>query len=139
MRSSFAIVILIILVSISIFGFVGLAEMHRAMGSSCPGNFSATGTPCPVNDGVFAFSLFHTKALQGLSQSGFLNISPMFFLAMVLLAFAVALIVSAGSLSSLLSRSHFKKNYEDKVRDDGTKVVSWLSYLENSPAFIKSA
>ncbi len=138
MRSYFAIVVLLTLISISVFGFVGLAEMHRAMGNSCPGNLSS-GTPCPVNDGVFAFAFFHLKSSQGLSQSGFLNISPMFILAAVLMALAFALAFSADSLSSLFIQSYFKKNYEDKVCDVGPKTISWLSRLENSPAFIKGA
>jgi hypothetical protein len=138
MKSSLAIVILLTLISISVFGFVGLPEMHRAMGEGCPGNLAAA-TPCPVNDGVFAFSIFHLKSLQGLSQSGFLNISPMFLLTVILLAFAFALIVSADSSGPLSIRSYFKKNYEDKVRDEGPKMISWLSHLENSPAFVKGA
>ncbi len=138
MKSYFAIVVLLTLISISVFGFIGLAEMHHAMGSSCPGNLSA-GTPCPVNDGVFAFAFFHLKSAQGLSQSGFLNISPMFILAAVLMALAFALIVSVDSLKSLFIQSYFKKNYEDKVRDVGPKTISWLSRLENPPAFAKGA
>ena len=124
--------------AISVFGFVGLSEMHKQMGDNCAGSVSQ-GVTCPVKDGVFAFALFHLKAIQGLSQSSFSNIPPIFLLAVLMLAFAIALIVSASSPGLFSSQSYFKKNYEDKVRDVGPKELFWLARLENSPAFVKGA
>jgi|GEM_PF-2980013 len=137
-KFSLMLVILVSFLAISVFGFVGLSEMHKQMGDNCLGSMSQ-GVTCPVKDGVFAFALFHLRALQGLSQSSFLNISPIFLLAVLILAFAIALAVSANSPRIFSSQSYFKKNYEDKVRDVGPKELFWLARLENSPALVKGA
>lgn len=138
MRYFIASVILLALVSISVFGFVGFSQMHSAMGSDCSTN-STQGTPCPVNDGIFAFAAFHLKELQKLGQSGFLSVSPMFVISFVLLALFLFLVFSGAGTERLLSRTYFRKNYEDKLSDVGPKVISWLAGLERSPAFIAGA
>ena len=83
MKTVFANIVLIALLSISVFGFVGLNEMHGAMGNNCFAD-ATQGTPCPVKDGVFAFAAFHFKNIQNLGQSGFWMFrrcffSPLFF------------------------------------------------------------
>lgn len=138
MKSFLAIAILISFISISVLGFIGLSQMHKAMGSNCSAD-TTQGMPCPIKDGIFAFAAFHLKGLQELSQAGFVNVSPLFLLAIILLAFSMALVFSGGGTERVPSQTYFKKNYEDKVRDVGFKMISWLAYLENSPSFIKGA
>ncbi|TSA45833.1 hypothetical protein D4R51_01165 [bacterium] len=138
MKFSLVLVILISFLAISVFGFIGLGEMHKQMGGNCPGSVSQ-GVTCPVKDGIFAFAVFHVKALQGLSQSGFLDVSPIFLLTVLLLAFALSLIVSASSSELFQNQSYFKKNYEYKIRDVGSETISWLAHLEHSPSFAKGA
>jgi predicted ATPase len=131
-------VVLISFLAISVFGFIGLSEMHKQMGSDCSESVTQ-GVACPVKDGVLAFALFHLKTLQGLSQSSFLNVSPIFLFVSLLAALAVALFVSPSALAFSPNRSYFRKNYEDKVRDVGPKTISWLARLENSPSFVSPA
>ncbi|MGC9603312.1 MAG: hypothetical protein ABSF47_02480 [Minisyncoccia bacterium] len=138
MKFSLVLLILASFLAISVFGFVGLSEMHKQMGDNCAGSTSQ-GVTCPVKDGVFAFALFHLRTLQGLSQSSFSNIPPIFLLAVLMLAFAIALAVFADSSGIFSSQSYFKKNYEDRVRDVGSKKLFWLARLENSPAVVKGA
>ena len=138
MKYSLATIVLISFLAISVFGFVGLSQLHNQMGSNCPGNVSG-GVTCPVRDGVFAFALSHLKTLQGLSQSGFLDVSPIFLLSVLLLAFALALIIPEISPEFLANQGYFRKNYEYKLSDAGPNVMSWLSHLERSPSFVKGA
>lgn len=138
MKFSLSIIILISFLAISVFGFIGLGETHKQMGSDCPGSVSR-GVTCPVKDGVFAFAVFHIRALQGLSQSGFLDISPIFLLTVLLLVFALSLIISASSPGLFQNQSYFRKNYEYKIRDVGSGIISWLARLEHSPSFAKGA
>ncbi|MEK7626925.1 MAG: hypothetical protein AAB399_02045 [Patescibacteria group bacterium] len=134
MKTVFANIVLIALISISVFGFVGLSEMHGAMGNNCFAD-ATQGTPCPVKDGVFAFAAFHFKNIQNLSQSGFLDVSPLFLFSALLSAFSLALIFSEIGKNKILSQTYFRKNYEDRVADSGPKMISWFAGLERSPAF----
>ena len=138
MKTVFANLVLIALISISVFGFVGLSEMHGAMGNNCFAD-ATQGTPCPVKDGVFAFAAFHFKNIQNLSQSGFFSVSPLFLISIILLAFSLALVFSGSGAEKILSQTYFRKNYEDKVADSGPKMISWFAGLERSPAFATGA
>lgn len=138
MKVIFANIVLIALVSISVFGFVGLTQMHSAMGNNCFAD-STQGTPCPVKDGVFAFAAFHFKNIQNLSQSGFLDVSPLFLLSVFLFAFSLVLAFSGNGAEKILTQTYFRKNYEHRVADSGPKMISWFAGLERSPAFATSA
>ncbi len=139
MKSVITGIILTSLIAVSIFGFVGLSEMHKSgMDQNCLANV-AQGITCPVKDGVFAFAVFHLKSLRGLSQSGFLNISPIFLLTVLLSAFTLALAIPPNLSGLFSSQIYFRRNYEDKIRDVGTKMIFWLSHLENSPNLSKGA
>lgn len=130
--------VLTALISISVFGFVGLSEMHGAMGGNCFAD-ATQGMPCPVKDGVFAFAAFHFKNIQNLSQSGFLDVSPLFFISVILFAFSSALAFSGNGAEKILSQTYFRKKYEDRVADSGPKMISWFAGLERSPVFATSA
>ncbi|MGC9610807.1 MAG: hypothetical protein ABSE68_01140 [Minisyncoccia bacterium] len=137
MKSHLAVLVLISIFTVSVLGFVGLNFVHSHMKGNCVANVAA-GVTCPVEDGIFAFAIFHIKALGGLGQAAFFSIFPLFLLAVIFLAIVSSVTVSDFS-RLVFSRRYFRKNYEDKICDVGPKVFFWLARLLNSPSLAKGA
>jgi hypothetical protein len=138
MKSYLAVLVLISIFTVSVLGFLGLNFVHNhSMKGNCVANVAA-GVTCPVEDGIFAFAVFHIKALGGLAQAAFSGISPIFLLAALISIIALSVFVP-NSFSFALSHKYFRKNYEDKICDVGPKMFFWLARLLNSPSFAISA
>ncbi len=131
--------ILMSLIAVSVFGFIGLNQSHQHQESeNCLANV-AQGVTCPVKDGIFAFAVFHIKALKGLSQAVFFSVSPIFLIALLLFVISLSVAVFWNAPKFVLSKSYFKKNYGYKIRDVGPGIISWLAYHEHSPSFSAGA
>ncbi len=131
-----AILLAISILGVSVFGFLGMQAMHDEANGGCLANFAGGATPCPLRDGMFAFSLFHSSVFKNSVASAFAPVS--LFLFSLLLAFLFVIALGEGL-------SFFKKQPLHSRADFGVatpvrmREASWIALHEHSPSMLRSA
>jgi len=124
--------LIVVFLGLSIFGF--LAFNHEMTGES-GGCFASAidGTSCPLN--VLNYVLHHFLALQMFTK-GLVAIGLDFLASLILIGFLLSFWFCRGS-SLLYYWSQFAsprwQNFKINLRPNQSKLIHWLSLLEQSP------
>ncbi len=127
MKAVFAIILISCIAGVTIFGFLGFEAGHQ----NNLGCFA--GTPCPVQDGMFAFALFHFQALKGSIANAFAPVS-LFVLSLILFV-AFALTRSRGQEVSEMRRVCIASALCYVIPAE-VRRESWLAFHTHSPSIL---
>ncbi len=127
-----AIILAISILGVSIFGFLGMQTMHHEANGECPVNFTGRTIPCPLRDGMFAFSLFHSNAFKSSIVSVFAPTPLAAFLFFVLLVIVIALLAIHPHA---LMRSTYFRSTRSLAPLTRIKEKLWFCFHERSPSF----
>ena len=123
-------IMLISFVGIAVFGFVFWASGMNEHNADCITS-PIDGTPCPVS--IVGMTLQHISTLQNFSQA--LVPSTVLLLLVALFSLAISFHFLLKNLISPSIRFSFQRRNDPAKFHSQQKIISWLSLLENSPAF----
>ena len=124
--------LIVVFLGLSIFGFLAF---NHDMDSESGGCFASTidGTGCPSN--ILSFVLHHFLALQ-MFIKGLLAVGFDFLIPLILIGFLLSFWFCRGG-SLLYYWSQFAsprwQNFKINLRPNQSKLIHWLSLLEQSP------
>ena len=134
MKHFLSFILLASFIGIAIFGFTVFAHGMSSSDGNCITS-PIDGTPCPTS--IAAMTLHHISSLQTLLTS----VTPSISNLLLLLAFILLVSVSVFQLYKnllFLKLELLRKRLRDleaNLSYSKQKIISWLSLLENSPAF----
>lgn len=130
MKAFPAILLVISILGVSVFGFLGMQAMHDAQ-AGCLASFAGN-TPCPLKDGMFAFALFHLQIFKSSVATAFAPVPLFVYLLIVLLAFTIAFFETR---IPALMRSAYFRSTRTIASPVTIKKESWLGFHERSPSY----